>query len=557
MVDQPYKFIDKNGKIYYVIVKSKSDDGNEMTGLVKIKKEIPKRTAKVEFKKCTDFPFEVGCQNDKIKDVQKWLGLSSDGSYGNDTYNKLVDLKYPVVITKEIYNQIKAEYESSQKKVEESKPVKKEETVEKTETPLVTENGKNSNNNDGEQILIIGDSQSAVYGKGNTAGALKIDENGDLKYTYSRVTYTWPNFFSHNGAKLGSGVDVLALGAQTTDWMLNGNDRGPGLKTYLSKTKKKYTKIIIWGGGNDCSNNWDLDKKTIPNIQAMVNLGINHGAKVYVCLGYKVEGTDGNGNFDKDKDVGPAFGNYKHMSVSGTYLKSIEDWIPRMQKRKDLNENILKAKIKNAQFIPVMDLGRRTSDGIHATQEGYRIAARKIMDAIEGKSTKESNAKNELSESKKSNTDSVDIILMGGRDDRKENGKLTDKTLTQQIELFKTNISSKKVIGFRYMEDDKVISAISKYPNAYVVLFSAGCQYSASISSKMKNKSKLYIVEPYAKDGNNSVVRAVSNGTPSKNVIAGPVVERGKNVVEGYTKTPDGVDHWGALKYVGGFFKNK
>jgi hypothetical protein len=107
------------------------------------------------------------------------------------------------------------------------------------------------------------------------------------------------------------------------------------------------------------------------------------------------------------------------------------------------------------------------------------------------------------------------------------------------------------------MEDDKVISAISKYPNAYVVLFSAGCQYSASISSKMKNKSKLYIVEPYAKDGNNSVVRAVSNGTPSKNVIAGPVVERGKNVVEGYTKTPDGVDHWGALKYVGGFFKNK
>jgi hypothetical protein len=162
-----------------------------------------------------------------------------------------------------------------------------------------------------------------------------------------------------------------------------------------------------------------------------------------------------------------------------------------------------------------------------------------------------------VQESKTDNPDSVDIILMGGRDDRKENGNLIDKNIKQQIELLKTHIGSKTVIGFRYMEDEKVISAIDQYPNAYVVLFSAGCQYSSSISNKINNKKKLFIVEPYAKGGNTSVVTAVKNGTPAKNVITGPSVERGKNVVDGSTNTPAGVDHWGALKYVGRFFGSK
>ena len=384
-VGQPYQFIDVANRVYYIIVNSKTDDGMKISGLLKWKKEIPKRTAKVEFKDCKTFPFEIGCKNDKVKDIQTWLGLSADGAYGNDTYNKLVEFKYPVIITQVVYDQIKKDFNDKKKKEEESKPVAKEETVNKTEESVASSPDKSVSNSSDEMILIVGDSQSAVYGKGNTAGALKIDANGELKYTYSKVTYTWPNFFTYNGAKLGSGVDVLALGSQTTSWMLNGSKAGPGLKTYLSQTKKKYTKIIIWGGGNDCTNNWDLYKTTVPNIQAMVDLGIAHGAKVYVSLGYKVEGTDGKGNFDKGKDVWPGFGNYKHMGTFGT-IKTKEDWIPRLVKRKMLNESILKVHIKKAYFIPMMDLGGRTSDGLHGTQEGYRIAAGKIMDAVNGKS---------------------------------------------------------------------------------------------------------------------------------------------------------------------------
>ena len=224
-VGQPYQFIDMANRVYYIVVNSKTDDGMKISGLLKWKKEIPKRTAKVEFKDCKTFPFEISCKNNKIKDIQTWLGLGSDGKYGNDTYNKLVELNYPVIITQAVYDQIKKDFEDKKKKEEESKPVVKEETVNKTDDVVVSSPQQSSSNssNSGEMILIIGDSQSAVYGKGNKVGALKIDANGELKYTYSKVTYTWPNFFTHNGAKLGSGVDVLALGSQTTAWMLNGS----------------------------------------------------------------------------------------------------------------------------------------------------------------------------------------------------------------------------------------------------------------------------------------------------------------------------------------------
>ena len=44
---------------------------------------------------------------------------------------------------------------------------------------------------------------------------------------------------------------------------------------------------------------------------------------------------------------------------------------------------------------------------------------------------------------------------------------------------------------------------------------------------------------------------AVSNGTPASNVIGGPTENRGNGVVNGFSQTPSGIDHWGALKYVG------
>jgi len=71
----------------------------------------------------------------------------------------------------------------------------------------------------------------------------------------------------------------------------------------------------------------------------------------------------------------------------------------------------------------------------------------------------------------------------------------------------------------------------------------------------MTDKTKLFIVEPYATSANTakSVQTAVNNGTPSKNVIVGPNSNRGAGVVANATKTPSSLGHWDALKNTGNF----
>ena len=70
----------------------------------------------------------------------------------------------------------------------------------------------------------------------------------------------------------------------------------------------------------------------------------------------------------------------------------------------------------------------------------------------------------------------------------------------------------------------------------------------------MKDKNKLFIVEPFSSDSaiKSVVVKAYENGVPAKNIIGGSIADRGKDVVPGYTPTPPGIDHWGALKFIGG-----
>jgi hypothetical protein len=140
------------------------------------------------------------------------------------------------------------------------------------------------------------------------------------------------------------------------------------------------------------------------------------------------------------------------------------------------------------------------------------------------------------------------IILMGGLDYRQG-----DKNISQQVEIVKQSSGIKNVIGHRYMKINDVLSSIKENPDAYVILFSAGCRYSNEIAKVMNDKSKLYIVEPYAVSSGtaNSVRNAVSQGVPPKNVIVGPSKGRGSGVVDGSTKTPPNIGHWGSLEYVG------
>lgn len=199
---------------------------------------------------------------------------------------------------------------------------------------------KNSNP---KTILIVGDSQSAIK-----------NANG------GNITYSYPNILKEKLKSSGVTIDVLALGGKTTKWMLEN------LPSQLAK--KKYDRVIIYGGGNDTSNASIPLDTTISNIQKMVDLSRENGADAFVNLGYKVEGKFG------DINILP-------VGRPANLLKKKEDWIPYVQKRKDL-QKLIPEKITNATFIPVYDLESKTTDGIHPTSAGHKIVAEKIYESI-------------------------------------------------------------------------------------------------------------------------------------------------------------------------------
>jgi hypothetical protein len=205
----------------------------------------------------------------------------------------------------------------------------------------------------------------------------------------------------------------------------------------------------------------------------------------------------------------------------------------------------------NIRFEPLTSTESTSIQTAKAKQKSLKELANRInrRETPKSKGSTTTTTRNETppSENNKNNTtSSANVILMGGLDNRPG-----DLNITQQVEKLKKNIPAKTIIGFRYMEISKVKNAISNYPDATVVLFSAGCLYSKEVSSVIKDKTKLFIVEPYAPNGNSSVSGAVANGVPAKNVVTGPTGARGNGVVSGSTKTPNGTSHWGALEFVG------
>ena len=63
---------------------------------------------------------------------------------------------------------------------------------------------------------------------------------------------------------------------------------------------------------------------------------------------------------------------------------------------------------------------------------------------------------------------------------------------------------------------------------------------------------KIYIIEPYAANGNSAVVNAVKDGVPARHVFVGSSRETGKDVVPGAVSS-NAPSHWGALAKGGQF----
>jgi lysophospholipase L1-like esterase len=191
-----------------------------------------------------------------------------------------------------------------------------------------------------KKILFVGDSQSAI----------KTADGKDISYTY-------PRLLKNTLEPRGYEIDVLAIVGKTTKWMKDN------LPTQLAK--KKYDRIYILGGGNDTSNMSISQNTTLNNFQDMVNMGKSSGADVFVMLGYRIDN----------------FSDYRKMPLT-IYLKKQEDWIPYIERRKEIQTALPKTIVNATGFVPAYDLNAMTNDGIHPTTAGHKIIANIMLKHI-------------------------------------------------------------------------------------------------------------------------------------------------------------------------------
>jgi len=104
------------------------------------------------------------------------------------------------------------------------------------------------------------------------------------------------------------------------------------------------------------------------------------------------------------------------------------------------------------------------------------------------------------------------VVFVGGLDDSKY------ETLSWQTEKLKSGLGNNfTVIPHRHTEGKSAITSIKKNLNCYVVLFSAGCKWSNSISP-VADKSKMYIVDPYT-CASNTLNKVISSGIDKNNIL--------------------------------------
>lgn len=189
-------------------------------------------------------------------------------------------------------------------------------------------------------ILFIGDSMTTIR-----------DDNGNE----SDAWQNYPNLIRKMKIA-GLTVDVLAIKGKTTKWMKEQ------LPAQLKD--KKYDDIFVFGGTNDIFSGLPITD-TVKNVQDIVDMMIQNGAKPHVIVGYDTDAT-------WLQDV---------LSPTEWGLKTMDD-IMKVKQRYIEYQKALTDNIKNAKLID-FKLGKgMTYDGVHPNLEGNKIIAQTILDTI-------------------------------------------------------------------------------------------------------------------------------------------------------------------------------
>lgn len=132
------------------------------------------------------------------------------------------------------------------------------------------------------------------------------------------------------------------------------------------------------------------------------------------------------------------------------------------------------------------------------------------------------------------------------------------KPLDEQVKLLQETYLD-TIKGFRYNANiSDILDTLKNNPYANVFLFSAGCRKAYDIAkSGLVDLNSIYIIEPYAVNGNSAVTDAIKLGVPPTHLFVGDSKDTGKglNPAARLTRHPpfNATSHWDALRKAGGY----
>lgn len=192
-----------------------------------------------------------------------------------------------------------------------------------------------------KKVLFVGDSMTTIRNKDG-------QEDNSME--------TYPNKLKKPLSERGILTNVLAVAGKTTSWMLENLSNE--LKT------NKYDGVFVFGGVNDTFRKVPLQER-INNIQKMVDLINEIGAKAYVIVGYDTD------NVWEEYLLNPYQWGLKTKSDILEVKKQYIDY-----------QKELKDKIKNAEFVE-FNLGKGSAyDGVHPNSIGNTKIASEIYNVL-------------------------------------------------------------------------------------------------------------------------------------------------------------------------------
>jgi hypothetical protein len=155
--------------------------------------------------------------------------------------------------------------------------------------------------------------------------------------------------------RIGQEVAKMAIGLGMEVLVYDYKQREFDLKvSYNTKYQVNNFKVTFKGMTlNEILQNIDKEK-VYGNIQKMVDLAIQNGAKPYVLLGY-----------DANKIM-------TRENLKPTRYSTVDQLLVKKQRYLDYQNN-MKEGVKNTNFIDIMDIGSESFDGIHPKTSGQKM----------------------------------------------------------------------------------------------------------------------------------------------------------------------------------------